>query len=96
MTSTFTPNINLEEPGRGDQVGTWDTPVTANMSVIDLVAGGVSTITLNNSDIVLSASQFKSAVLVFSSTLTGSVAVTFASTFIKGYTGGNICTGSSA
>jgi hypothetical protein len=26
MASTFTPNIQLEEPARGDDVGTWDTP----------------------------------------------------------------------
>ncbi|MEH2547137.1 hypothetical protein V1283_003782 [Bradyrhizobium sp. AZCC 2262] len=27
MVSTFTPNIQLEEPARGDQVGFWHTPV---------------------------------------------------------------------
>lgn len=96
MTSTFTPNINLEEPARGDDVGTWDTPVNANMTLIDLVAGGVTTITLNNSPVVLSAAQYKSAVIVFNSTQTGDCAITFPTSFIKPYTIRNACTGSSA
>lgn len=96
MVSTFTPNIQLEEPARGDDVGTWDTPVNSNMTVTDLVVGGVATIPLNNSPVVLSAAQFRSRALVFSSTLTGSVAITFPSTFIKDYIVFNGCTGSSA
>ena len=37
MASTFTPNIQLNEPARNDDVGTWDTPVNSNMTLIDLV-----------------------------------------------------------
>jgi hypothetical protein len=96
MTSTFTPNLNLEEPARNDDVGTWDTPVNNNMTLLDLAGGGVSTISLNNSPVVLSAAQFKSAVLVFNSTLTGNCAITFPTSFIKPYTIRNACTGSSA
>lgn len=96
MVSTFTPNINLEEPARGDDVGTWDTPVNGNMSLVDLVAGGIASITLNNSPIVLSAAQYKSNNITFISTLTGAVAITFPTSFIKPYTIGNLCTGSSA
>jgi hypothetical protein len=96
MVSTFTPNINLEEPARGDDVGVWDTPVNSNMSVVDLVAGGIATIGLNNSPVVLSAAQFKANNITFNSTLTGSVAITFPTSFIKPYTVGNLCSGSSA
>src|SRR5882672_2280586 len=96
MVSTFTPNINLEEPARGDLVGVWDTPVNANMSVIDLVVGSAVGINLNNSPVVLSAAQFQSNILVFSSTLTGSVTITFPSTFKKSYVVRNACSGSSA
>jgi hypothetical protein len=96
MVSTFTPNINLEEPARGDDVGTWDVPVNNNMSVVDLVAGGIVTIALNNSPIVLNATQYKPSNITFSSTLTGSVAITFPTSFVKPYTIGNLCTGSSA
>ena len=72
MASTFSPNIQLEEPGRGDQVGVWDTPVNANMSVIDLTIGGIATQALNNSNVILSAAQFRSKGITFNSTLTGS------------------------
>lgn len=96
MTSTFTPNINLEEPARGDQVGTWDTPVNSNMTVIDLVAGAIATQALTNANIILSGSQFQSRQLTFSGALSGSVTITFPTSFKKAYDIYNTCTGSSA
>jgi hypothetical protein len=96
MVATFTPNLQLTLPARGDDVGTWDTPVNSNETLIDLVAGGIATIALNNSNVVLSAAQFQSRNITFSSTLTGSVTVTFATSFTKNYEIQNLCTGSSA
>lgn len=96
MVSTYTPNINLELPGRGDYVGTWDTPVNSNETISDLTLGGIATIGLNNSPVVLSAAQFQSAGLVFNSTLTGSVSITFPTSFKKPYWVQHACTGSSA
>lgn len=96
MVSAYTPNINLEEPARGDQVGTWDTPVNANMTLIDLVVGGQASILLAGAPVVLAAAQFQARTLVFSSTLTANVAITFPSTFFKSYEVYNQCTGSSA
>ena len=96
MASTFTPNINLEEPARNDDVGTWDTPVNNNMTLLDLVVGGIATIGLNNSPVVLSNAQFRASNITFNSTLTGSVTITFPTSFTKPYTIGNLCTGSSA
>lgn len=96
MVSTFTPNIQLEEPARGDLVGVWDTPVNGNMTALDSVVGANAIITLNNSNVVLSAAQFKSAIITFVSTLTGSVTITFPTTFTKPYIIQNLCTGSSA
>lgn len=96
MVSTYTPNLNLEEPARGDQVGTWDTPVNNNMTLLDLVDGGVTTISLNNSPVTLAAAQFQCKTIIFNSTLTGSVAITFPSTFKKSYEIFHACTGSSA
>ena len=96
MVSTFTPNIQLEEPARGDQVGTWDTPVNANMTLLDLTIGGITNIMLNNSPVILSAAQFQCQTLVFSSTLTGSVTITFPTSFKKPYVVRNACSGSSA
>src|SRR5882724_7435426 len=96
MVSTFTPNIQLEEPARGDQVGVWDTPVNNNETLTDLVVGGITTISLNNSPVVLAAAQFQSKGITFNSTLTGSVAITFPTSFKKSYEIQNLCSGSSA
>jgi len=96
MVSTFTANINLEEPARGDYVGTWDTPVNSNMTVLDTVVGGTVSIALNNSPVVLSAAQYQCKTITFFSTLTGSVLITFPASFQKSYEIRNACTGSSA
>lgn len=96
MVSTFTPNLQIEEPARGDQVGTWDTPVNNNMTLFDNVLGNVTTIALNNSNVVLSAAQFQSKTIVFNSTLTASVTITFPTSFVKSYEIYNTCTGTSA
>lgn len=96
MVSTFTPNIQLEEPARGDDVGTWDTPVNNNMTLLDLVCGSITSISLNNSNVTLSAPQFQSKQLTFVSTLTGSVTITFPTSFKKSYEIQNLCSGSSS
>jgi hypothetical protein len=96
MTASFTPNIQLTEPARGDDVGTWDTPVNGNTTILDLILGGIATISLNNSNVVLSAAQFQSRNITFNSTLTGSVTVTFPTSFTKNYEIQHACTGSSA
>src|SRR5882672_6774909 len=96
MVSTFTPNIQLEEPARGDDLGTWDTPVNSNMTITDLVVGGITTISLNNSPIVLAGVQFQTKCITFNSTLTGNVQITFPPSFKKSYEIRNACTGSSA
>jgi len=96
MASTFTPNIQLNEPARGDDVGTWDTPVNSNSTLLDLVVGGIATVSLNNSPVVLNAAQFQARQITFNSTLTGSVAITFPTSFTKSYTIRHLCTGSSA
>src|SRR6267154_2415408 len=96
MVSTFTPNIQWEEPARGDQVGTWDTPVNNNGTLIDRVTGAIATIGLNNSNVVLSVAQFQSKKIIFNSTLTGAVTIFFPSSFTKSYEIENLCTGTSA
>src|SRR5882724_12367486 len=96
MVSTFTPNIQWEEPARGDDVGIWDTPVNNNGTLIDLVTGAINTISLNNSPVVLAAAQFQSKGITFASTLTGSCVITFPTSFKKSYEIQNLCSGSSA
>lgn len=96
MVSTFTPNVQIEEPARGDDVGVWDTPVNANMTLLDLIVGGITTISLNNANVTLAAAQFQSKGITFNSTLTASVLITFPTSFKKSYEIQNLCTGSSA
>jgi Phage Tail Collar Domain len=94
--STFSPNIQYEEVARGGDVGTWDTPTNNNWTITDSVLGGIATIPLNNSNVVLSGSQFQSKMITFNSTLTGPVTITLPTSFIKSYEIQHLCTGSSA
>ncbi len=94
--STFTANLNLEEVARGGDVGTWDTPTNSNWSITDLVVGGIATVSLNNTNVILSAAQFQARQITFNSTLTGSVTITFPTSFTKSYEIQHLCTGSSA
>lgn len=96
MVSTYTTNIQLEEPARGDYVGTWDTPVNNNMTVIDLILGGRTTISGAAGNVVLAAAQFQCKTITFNSTLLASITVTFPTSFTKSYEIYNTCTGSSA
>jgi microcystin-dependent protein len=96
MVSTFTPNLGLEEPARGDDVGVWDVPPNANSVTLDLAVGGITMISLNNSNVVLSVAQARSKTIIFNSTLSGDVAIIFPSTFTKSYEVINLCTGTSA
>lgn len=96
MVDPTTANIQLAIPTRGSDVGTWDVPVNGNMSVVDGALGGILTIGLNNSSVVLSSAQFINKQIIFNSTLTGSVSIAFPTSFIKSYEILNSCTGSSA
>lgn len=97
MVSTFTPNIQIQEPAQGDLVGTWGSgAANPNYTLLDLVAGANTTVGLNNSNVILTASQFQSRLITFNSTLTGSVIITFPTSFTKDYKIRNVCTGSSA
>lgn len=96
MVSTFTPNIQLEEPARGDQVNTWTTAVNNIMTCLDFACGGTATITISSQPLTLSASQFKCKTLTFQSTLTANVTVTLPTSFIKSYEINNLCSGTSA
>ena len=95
MVSTFTPNVGIEEPARGDYVGTWDTPVNANMTLLDLILGGRTTINGAAGSVVLSAAQFQCKTITINSTLIASITLTFPTSFTKSYEIYNACTGSS-
>jgi hypothetical protein len=96
MVSTYTTALDLEKPARGDQVGTWDTPVNGNMDVIDAAFGQTATISGAAGSVVLAAAQFRADQITFNSTLLASITITFPTSFTKPYMVQNQCTGSSA
>jgi len=38
MSSTFTPNLNLEKPAHGERVNDWDEVLNANFDAVDAAA----------------------------------------------------------
>ncbi len=95
--TTFTSNLGLTIPANGADAGNWDSQAAnPNYVTLDACLGGVTTVSLNNTNVVLSAAQNQSRMIVFSSTLTGSVTITFATSYIKDYLISHVCTGSSA
>lgn len=76
MVSTYTTNKFLEEPARGDLVGTWDTAVNGNSDIIDAAFGGTTTLVLNNSNVSLSSGQYRNTFLTLTGTITANIAIT--------------------
>lgn len=80
MSSTFTPNIHLEQPGLGDYSGDWNVPVNSDWGVIDQVLGTSSTIGLTSTDVTLTVAQSAFFMFILTGTLTGNVNLIFPST----------------
>lgn len=91
-----TPAKNLEQPARGSNVGTWDTPVNNNTGIIDAALGQSATVSVSAGSVVLAANQFQCSQIVLSSTLLASISITFPTSFTGFYTIDNTATGSSA
>lgn len=72
-----TANKFLEQPARGSNVGVWDTPVNANMGIIDNSFGGMATVALTNAPVILSSAQYQCAFITFTGALSGTCAITF-------------------
>jgi len=81
MASTYTKNIGLEQPGTGEQSGSWGATTNLNFDIIDRAVNGVGTITisgtthtLTTSDGALSDGGYK--VLIIAGTPTGTNTIT--------------------
>lgn len=77
MADPQTANKFLYQPARGADVGTWDTPMNANTGVIDQSFGGVATVALTNSNVVLSGTQYQCAFIVFTGAISANIQITF-------------------
>lgn len=82
-----TVNILLQVPPRGGSAGVWDVPVNGDFSSIDGWLGGVTAISLSNSNVTLTKptgtvtasggpTQAENAVIKLTGTLTGNVVIT--------------------
>lgn len=73
MSSTFTTNINLEEPALGDYVNSWNTPVNSNFTVMDAVFGSSTSVAFTNANVTLTVAQAAYFQIVCTGTLTANV-----------------------
>ena len=76
MVSTYTTNKSIEKPGHGDYVDTWDVPVNADMDVIDQAFGGVTNLNATTGSATLSASQYRSLIILVSGAMAASAVYT--------------------
>ena len=79
MASTFTTNVNMEVPARGDYVGTWDTPLDLWATYVDAIRGSTTSLALTNANVTLTQAQQNVMRLALTGTLTGNVIITFLS-----------------
>lgn len=79
MASTFTPNKNLEKPGNGDYVNTWNVPVNSDLDVIDQAFGGVTSLNATSGSATLSSTQYRSLILLISGAIAAPVTYTIPS-----------------
>lgn len=92
---TYTTAKSIALVANSSYVGTWDQPTNANWGIVDAALGQLVAISLNNSNVTLSAAQFQCSEITFNSTLTGSVVITFPTSVTGPYVIENVCTGSS-
>ena len=83
MVSTYTTNKNIEKPGNGDYVDTWNVPVNSDMDIIDAAFGGVTNLNATGGSAVLTASQYQK--LIFN--ITGAMAADVVFTIPSGVGG---------
>lgn len=72
-----TVNRGYATPAHGSEVDTWDVPLNDNFGLIDANLGGVTSISLSSSPVVLSAAQYKNGTIRFTGNLTASCLITF-------------------
>lgn len=76
MADPVTANKALAQPVSGTDVGTWATPVNGNMDIVDASFGGLATVAVLNTPVVLSSAQYRCNFLRFTGTITANVAIT--------------------
>ena len=75
MVSTYSPNKNLELPGNGDYVDTWNVPANSDFTVIDKAFGSTQTYTLNSSNVTVTTSESQNLRIYLQGTLTANIII---------------------
>ncbi len=81
MVDPVTPNTGLAVPIRGSDVGTWDTPVNGDFTLIDSMLGGVTTVALSSTSVTLAASQAQNSIIRLTGSLLANVTITLPSIY---------------
>lgn len=79
MVSSYTTNKNLEKPGNGDYVDTWNVPVNSDMDVIDAALGGVTSLNATGGSAVLTSTQYQKMTLNITGAISAAVVYTIPS-----------------
>lgn len=82
MTSTFTPNYNLELQGTGDNAGTWGQELNNNVfSTLDSSLGNALILTVSGGTLTLTSTQMNNVFFGFQGTLTSDQTIIFPQIF---------------
>lgn len=79
MVSTYTPNKNLEKPGNGDYVDTWNVPANGDFDIIDQAFGGVTSLNATSGDATLTDTQYASLILYITGAVSANTTYTIPS-----------------
>lgn len=59
MVSSYTTNKNLEKPGNGDYVDTWNIPVNGDLDILDVALGGTTSLNATSGSANLTSTQYQ-------------------------------------
>jgi microcystin-dependent protein len=93
MASTFTPNINLEEPGNGDYSNDWNVPLNSDLTIIDQALGSSTSFAFTNANISPTIAQSAYFLITCTGVLTANVELILPGTIGGGRTVFNQTTG---
>ncbi len=93
MPTPTTPNKGFNIPTRNSEVGTWDTSVNGNSTILDNLLGSTQAVSLSSGDATLTQTQANNLIFNLTGTLTGNRNLIFpaigAFCFINNQTTGN-------
>lgn len=90
-----TSNMQLEVPTRGSFVGTWDTPVNGDFTIIDSAFGDITSLAASTTPVTLATSQSQAGTIRVTGTLNSNMTIYTSSLIKKSWTVENLAFNSS-